>query len=141
MPLTVTIITPERSFEPLQADSVTLPAFDGEVGVLPKHAPMLVQLGTGKLELKGATTADAVFAVRGGVAQVADDEIRVLAESVSKSGEVDEAALVARLKELDGTEYGSSVDLAEAKAEAFWIKTQLQSKGKTDSIPDLKTVG
>ena len=38
MPLTVHIITPERSWEPMVADSVTLPAFDGEVGILTKHA-------------------------------------------------------------------------------------------------------
>jgi F-type H+-transporting ATPase subunit epsilon len=125
----------------MTADSVTLPAFDGEIGIRAKHAAMLVQLGTGRLLLKGSTTADAVFAVRGGVAQIADDEIRILAESVSKSGEVDEASLVARLKELDAAEYASSAALAEAKGEAFWIKTQLQSKGKSDSIPDLKTVG
>ena len=139
MPLTVKIITPERSFEPKEYDSVTLPAFDGEVGILVNHAPFVCQLGHGTLRLKSKTAADHELAVSGGVAQVADNEVRILAESVVQTSEIDEQALVEKLQAMDAATYGDPVELAEARSEAFWIATQLRAKGK--QVPELKQLG
>jgi F-type H+-transporting ATPase subunit epsilon len=136
MPLTVKIITPERSWEPKQYDAVTLPAFDGEVGILVNHAPFVCQLGSGTLKLYSKTGADQLLALSGGVAQVADNELRILAESVVDAGEIDEQNLVDELKRMDAAVYDDPVQLAEARSTAFWMATQLRAKGK--DVPELK---
>ena len=79
--LSVRIITPERSLPAKQADHVTLPAFDGEVGIRSGHAAFICQLGTGILHVKLAG-ADERFQLRGGVARVENNEVQVLAEYI-----------------------------------------------------------
>jgi len=80
--LTVSVISPERVLFEGQAASVVAPAFDGEVGILPSHAPMVTLLGTGTLRLTGGDGAKS-FEVKGGFLQVADDEVRVVTEQAT----------------------------------------------------------
>ena len=77
----VTVISPEAAMFDDEADAVVAPAFDGEVGILPNHAPFMTLLGNGTLTVRGA---DGVrrFAVRGGFLQVVDNRVRVVAEHV-----------------------------------------------------------
>ncbi len=81
MTLTVRIITPERSLPQLAADHITVPAFDGEVGILPNHAPFMTILGAGTLTIRRAGGVSR-FAVKGGFLQVVDNRVRVVAEHV-----------------------------------------------------------
>jgi F-type H+-transporting ATPase subunit epsilon len=76
--LRVSVISPERILFEGEADMVVAPAFDGEVGILAGHAPMMTLLGSGTLRLGGA--AERRFTVSGGFLQVADDEVRVVTE-------------------------------------------------------------
>jgi F-type H+-transporting ATPase subunit epsilon len=64
-----------------EADSVIAPAFDGEVGILPNHAPFMTLLGDGTLSIRRAGAVSR-FAVRGGFLQVVDNRVRVVAEHV-----------------------------------------------------------
>lgn len=139
MALTVSIITPEKAWEPMPADQVTLPAFDGQVGILPNHAAFVTQLGEGELLLKRTNEADHSYALRGGVAQVLDDEIRILAEWVVDTDESTEEDLLKELKDLDSAEYEDGLALAEAKSSAHRLAVQLKAKGK--DVPDLKQLG
>lgn len=75
----VTVISPAASLYDGDADSLVAPAFDGEVGVLPHHAPFLTLLGHGRLTIR-VRNAERHLRVRGGVLQVADDTVRVVAE-------------------------------------------------------------
>jgi F-type H+-transporting ATPase subunit epsilon len=77
----VTVISPEAKTFDGQADAVVAPAFDGEVGILPHHAPLMTLLGTGTLVVREGATAHQ-FQVRGGFLQVVDDQVRVVAEHV-----------------------------------------------------------
>jgi F-type H+-transporting ATPase subunit epsilon len=77
--LKVAIISPERTVYDGEADMVVAPAWDGEVGVLRGHAPMLVLLGTGNLRVTSGSTEQR-FHVEGGFMQVADDVVTVLSE-------------------------------------------------------------
>ena len=81
--LTVSVISPERTLYEGQADGLVAPAFDGEVGILTGHAPMMTLLGRGVLRLTGSTTGEARFQVEGGFLQVADDAVRVVTERAS----------------------------------------------------------
>lgn len=79
MPLKVSVISPERTLFEGSVDSVVAPAFDGEVGILPGHAPMMTLLGRGSLRL-GANGSAGRFTVEGGFLQVVDDAVRVVTE-------------------------------------------------------------
>jgi F-type H+-transporting ATPase subunit epsilon len=83
--LKVAVISPERVLYDGEAEAVVAPAFDGEVGILTSHAPMVTLLGRGELRL---TTAGATqrFAVEGGFLQVADDVVRVVTEKAAAAG-------------------------------------------------------
>jgi F-type H+-transporting ATPase subunit epsilon len=79
MPLKVSVISPEKTLFDGSVDSIVAPAFDGEVGILPGHAPMMTLLGKGTLRL-GAEGAAGRFSVEGGFLQVVDDAVRVVTE-------------------------------------------------------------
>ena len=75
----VSVISPERTLFEGEVDSLIVPAFDGEVGILSGHAPMMTLLGTGELRL-GSGAGARRFGVAGGFLQVVDDQVRVVTE-------------------------------------------------------------
>jgi len=83
MPLKVSVISPERTLFDGSVDSVVAPAFDGEVGILPGHAPMMTLLGKGSLRL-GPNGSAGKFSVEGGFLQVVDDAVRVVTERATQ---------------------------------------------------------
>ncbi|OGS42290.1 MAG: ATP synthase F1 subunit epsilon [Elusimicrobia bacterium RIFOXYD12_FULL_66_9] len=88
--LTLELVTPEKVAWSAPADFVVLPAFHGEMGVLPGHQPFLVQLLPGEVRVteKGAVTR---FAVSGGFAEVKGDTISLFAETAEMAGQIDAA--------------------------------------------------
>ena len=135
MPLTVQIITPEKALPAQEADHVTIPASEGEAGIRIGHAPYVAQLKNGKVFVKSKSKPDAVYIVRGGVAQVFKDQVKILTEGVAEPSQVSEKELLARLEKLLATSHDDAVELLKAKAEAQWIEAQLTAAGKT--VPDL----
>lgn len=79
--LSVSVISPERVLFEGETPSLVAPAHDGEVGILPHHAPFMALLGTGVLRLGSGER----FRVRGGFLQVADDRVRVVTEWAERS--------------------------------------------------------
>jgi F-type H+-transporting ATPase subunit epsilon len=79
--LNVSVISPEAVLFEGATDSVIAPAFDGEVGILSGHAPMMTLLGKGDLRLG----TGARFRVEGGFLQVVDNQVRVVTEHASKA--------------------------------------------------------
>jgi F-type H+-transporting ATPase subunit epsilon len=77
----VTVISPEASMFDGEADAVVAPAFDGQVGILPNHAPFMTLLGEGTLTVRRAGTASR-YSIRGGFMQVVDNRVRVVTEHV-----------------------------------------------------------
>jgi F-type H+-transporting ATPase subunit epsilon len=77
----VTVISPEASMFDGEADAVVAPAFDGQVGILPNHAPFMTLLGTGTLTVRKAESVSE-FSIRGGFLQVVDNRVRVVTEHV-----------------------------------------------------------
>jgi F-type H+-transporting ATPase subunit epsilon len=80
--LTISVISPEATLFEGQADSVVAPAFDGEVGILTGHAPMMTLLGKGTLRV-GSGGGSRSFTVEGGFLQVVDNAVRVVTEKAS----------------------------------------------------------
>ena len=81
--LTVSVISPERVLFEGAAKSIVAPAFDGEVGIMPMHAPMMTLLGKGTLRVESAEGGVQRFAVDGGFLQVAEDQVRVVTENAT----------------------------------------------------------
>ena len=77
----VLVIGPERAVFDGEADSLIAPAYDGQVGILPRHAPFMTLLGTGTLTVRKAGGASH-FRVQGGFLQVVSNTVRVVAEHV-----------------------------------------------------------
>ena len=77
--LHVSVISPEAMLYEGDAPSIVAPAFDGQLGVLTGHAPMLTLLGAGVLRVGGGPS----FNVSGGFLQVVDNQVRVVTEKAS----------------------------------------------------------
>ncbi len=75
----VSVVSPEQVLFEGGATSVVLPAYDGLIGILPRHAPMLALLGRGLMTVKTAE-GHLRFRVGGGFVQVRADVVRVVAE-------------------------------------------------------------
>lgn len=119
MPLLLEIVTPERLAYSDTVDSVQLPGIEGELGVLPHHAPLVSMLGVGELRIrKGA--AEESFAIVGGFLQVRPDKVVVMAETADMASEIDlEKAQHAKREAEQALEGGArtdAVDLAAARA-------------------------
>jgi len=102
--MTVDIMTPERLVMQTQADSVVVPASDGELGILPQHAPLLAQLQPGQIRLRHGETTE-LFAVSGGYVEVQNNRISIFAETAEMPQEIDiERARQALLEDLNLSE-------------------------------------
>lgn len=77
--LTVSVISPEAMLFEGTTDEVVAPAFDGMVGILTGHAPMMTLLGRGTLRI-GSGAGARTFTVEGGFLQVVDNQVRVVTE-------------------------------------------------------------
>ncbi len=85
MPIEVEIVSKERVvFHEAAADMVLIPAAEGEMGVLPNHAPVLTTLGFGELVVRKGS-AEERFAIYGGVVDVRPKKVTVLAELAESS--------------------------------------------------------
>ena len=86
------VVTPEATVLNQPADFVAVPLFDGELGILPRRAPMVGRLGFGELRLKSGGAVER-FYVDGGFVQVQDNVVSILTgKSLAKSElEVDAA--------------------------------------------------
>ena len=118
MSIRLEIVTPERLVYSDEVDAVTLPGIEGELGVLPHHAPLITTLGLGELRIrKGA--AEEHVAIVGGFLQVRPDRVVVMAETADMSAEIDlELAQAARREAEKAIEsgYHEAADLAAARA-------------------------
>ncbi|MGH2473788.1 MAG: F0F1 ATP synthase subunit epsilon [Candidatus Limnocylindrales bacterium] len=118
MPLTLEIVTPERLAYSDEVDSVVLPGSEGELGVLPHHAPLVSMLGVGELRIRKDGNEES-FAIVGGFLQVRPDKVVVMAETADMASEIDlETAQEARREAERALEtgYTEGVDLSAARA-------------------------
>ncbi len=97
MPIHVELVTQERKvFEERNADMVIIPASEGEMGILPHHAPILTTLTFGEMVVRKGN-AEERFAIYGGVVDVRPDKVVVLADTAESAFSISvEAAEAAR---------------------------------------------
>jgi F-type H+-transporting ATPase subunit epsilon len=84
----LTVATPDRQLVSGRTSEATIPARNGYIGVLPGHAPLLSELGSGVMTwIEGGQTKR--MAVMGGFVEVRGDRVRVLADEARPKDEVD----------------------------------------------------
>ncbi len=89
--LTLRVITPDKIALDRSVASARIPALDGSIGVLPRHAPMIAALDAGLLHFRAqAGGPEEVLFVSGGFAEVRDDTLRLVTEAGEKPQEIDE---------------------------------------------------
>jgi F-type H+-transporting ATPase subunit epsilon len=129
------IVTPERILYTNEVEMVVAPTLEGEVGILPLHAPMVAALKAGEVRAKYDTDKTEWFAISGGYLQVHEDKVVILADDAVASSQIDvERARQAkelaeqRLAELRaGGKAGESSDEADhIEADMRWAEVQIQ---------------
>ena len=119
MPLQLEIVTPERLAYSDEVDMVLVPGVDGELGILPHHAPLVSLLGLGELRIRKGPDEES-FAIVGGFLQVRPDKVVVMAETADLASDIDlERAQEARREAERALESGfhEGADLSAARAQ------------------------
>jgi F-type H+-transporting ATPase subunit epsilon len=119
MPLLLEIVTPERRVYEGEVDGVQVPGIDGELGILPHHAPLLSLLGVGELRIRRGGEEESI-AIFGGFVQVRPDKVVIMAETADLESEIDlEKAQEARREAERALEtgYHEGPDLSAARAQ------------------------
>ncbi len=99
--LELTIVSPEGELYSGEVDIVLAPGIQGQLGILPRHAPLITQLGVGELRAR-VGAEEYTFAIHGGFMHVLPHEVVVLAEIAERAEEIDvERAEAARQRALE----------------------------------------
>jgi F-type H+-transporting ATPase subunit epsilon len=93
-PLQVRVVTPDKPIFEGAADFVVVPAHDGELGILPRHARLLASLGVGELRITQGGTLQRFF-LEAGFVQVAAGNVTILCERATPLSQLDPAVLEA----------------------------------------------
>lgn len=126
--LHIDIVAAEGHIHSGEASMVFAPASQGEVGVAPRHAPLLTTLKPGAVRVQQADGSEKAFYVGGGILEIQPHVVTVLADSALRAGDGDEEA-VARAKadaeaKLEGAQ--SEMDIAKAQAELVEAAARLE---------------
>lgn len=125
----VDIVSAEGQIFSGESIGVFAPATFGEVGILPKHAPMLTGLGSGEVRVQIEGGDEQYFFVSGGVLEVQPHLVTVLADTAVRAHDIDEAAALEakRLAEQAIANTDAQMDLARAQAELVEAAARLQT--------------
>lgn len=121
MPMTlhVDIVSAEEEIYSGNAEMVFAPAEMGEVGIAPRHSPLLTRMNPGEVRVRTREGEELDFFVSGGILEVQPHVVTVLADTAVRARDIDEAAALEAKKraEEEIAQRASDVDLGRAQAE------------------------
>jgi F-type H+-transporting ATPase subunit epsilon len=123
----VDIVTAERTVFSDDVDIVVAPGIEGELGILPRHAPLLTALQAGELRMRKAGE-QIVIAIGGGFMDVAPDRVVILADSAERAEEIDMARAEAARKRAEELMKQKLSDVDFASAEAALRRSMIRLK-------------
>lgn len=129
--INVEIVSAEGEIFSGEAEMVFAPARLGEVGIAPRHAPLLTDLIPGEVRVQTAEE-EKLFYVTGGVLEVQPHLVTVLADSALRADQLDESAALAareRAREVLEGRHGE-VDLEQAQAEMVEAEARYRAAQK-----------
>jgi F-type H+-transporting ATPase subunit epsilon len=115
------VVTPEKTELDTHCESLILPLFDGELGILPGRAPMVGRLGFGVMKLKSSGKEERWF-VDGGFVQVTRDGVYVLTDRLLKPDQIDRAQAETDLK--------TATEIRPSTPEAFALRDRALAQAR-----------
>ncbi|MCS7221475.1 MAG: F0F1 ATP synthase subunit epsilon [Anaerolineae bacterium] len=113
------VVTPERVVYSDDVNMVIAPGVEGELGILPHHAPLMTALTYGQLVIRKEGEEDVLMAIGGGFMEVLGDRVTILADTAERAEEIDEErALAARRRAEERLRQRQREDVDFARAEA-----------------------
>jgi F-type H+-transporting ATPase subunit epsilon len=123
--LRLEVVTAEREVFADDVDVVVAPGGEGELGILPKHAPLLTTLQPGMLRLR-KDGEETLMAVSGGFLQVFRDRVLILADTAERAEEIEEGrAEQARQQATEVLKQGTRGDALQAEAARHALRLSL----------------
>ncbi|HLD14033.1 MAG TPA: F0F1 ATP synthase subunit epsilon [Burkholderiales bacterium] len=129
--LHVDIVSAEKEIYSGAAEMVFAPLVTGEVGILPRHAPLIARMKPGEVRVRTATD-ELSFYVSGGLLEVQPHVVTVLADTALRAKDLDEAAALKAKQRAEDMLQGrqAGVDYARAQAELAQAVAQLRTLQK-----------
>ena len=100
----IDIVSAEGELHSGEATMIFAPASGGEIGIAPRHAPLLTTLKAGEVRVQDANGEEHVFWVGGGALEVQPHKVTVLADTAARAKDLDEAVMIAA--KVPGAKYG-----------------------------------
>ncbi|EIC31412.1 F0F1 ATP synthase subunit epsilon [Methylomicrobium album] len=129
MTVHVDIVSAEKEIFSGSAEMVFAPAEMGEVGIAPRHAPMITRLSPGEVRVKVSDKESLPYFISGGILEVQPHLVTILADTAIRARDIDEAAALqakARAEEALADKSGK-VDYATAQAQLIQAIMQLRT--------------
>ena len=125
----VDIVSAEGEIFAGAATMVFVPAAEGEIGIAPRHAPLLTTLKPGEVRVQTEGAEEQSFWIGGGALEIQPKNVSVLADTAVRAHDLDEAeALAAKARaEAAMRERTTDIDIAEAQAELLRAVAQLRA--------------
>ena len=137
MPLRLEIVTPEASIFADEVDTVVLPGIEGEMGVLPQHAPLVTLLSAGELVIAKSGKVN-VMAVGEGLVEITGSSTRILTDAAVGEAAIDEGAVQAALERAQARlKEGANLtaeEIAATEASILHSLAQLKVKRRRKTI-------
>ena len=125
----VDIVSAEGQLFAGEASMVFAPAAQGEIGIAPRHAPLLTTLKAGEVRIQIEGQAEQSFYVSGGALEIQPRLVSILADSAVRAHDLDEAAAQGAKQRAEEAMRGhvDKIDIAEATAELARAMAQLRA--------------
>ena len=126
----IDVVSAEEAIYSGDAEFVVLPGVMGELGIYPRHAPLITQIkaGTVRIKVPGKDEEELVF-VQGGFLEVQPNQINVLSDTAIRAADLDEAKVVEAKKQAEAAVAArkDKQEIATAEAELAAVSAQLQA--------------
>ena len=125
----VDIVSAEGHIFSGEATMVFVPGSQGELGIAPRHAPLLTTMKAGEVRVQSEGHEEQSFYVSGGALEVQPNLVTVLADTAARAHDLDEAAALAAKQRAEDAmrERTDKVDIADAQAELVRAVAQLRT--------------
>jgi F-type H+-transporting ATPase subunit epsilon len=117
-PFDCTVVTPQQELLSQQVTYASLPAWDGQVGVMDRRSPLVVQLGYGRLRLTLHDGSQQDYFVGGGFAQMKDNRLTILTDEATAPDQLDAEAAKATLQQVHSESAAGEAQIEKRQRQA-----------------------